>query len=433
MIYNIEQTDSRDNSSDNTPPTSYVRKQKSYIDKKCKYNIASLLLLVAACLVGSTNFIVGHGAHYAHYHSLANSTNHQQRLSSMFDSQGPTMQQAYLTSLLTKSQPYPPNKVFQFRPGSLLLSPAQSFRHCHVNMTTYGAHILHPGSQSLLAAVSDEYSLIYRNIPKSSSSTGRHVIQDFFRGQDRRIKHDELRHLTNNKGYELISFIREPLNRFYSSYDEAYYRLGPWMGDGEIVEDKPKMKKWYHKAKHKMDKYPYLYEGMTTITDFRKLYCPEYVLERGHGFKKCNTVPSIDDGTLTKRFEQFVRDYDGLDPFDVHLHLQVSNLVYGPTGEPLPVTALYNASNAEREWQNVAKSRGVTIPDGDITHGRKISRRFNVDLVTNGTKRKICRLLALDYCCLNMKLPKVCENGSNGAKEDDGDDNVDGAGQRVAG
>jgi len=289
-------------------------------------------------------------------------------------------------------------------------------------MTTYGTHV--PDSQSLLAAVSDNYTLIYRNIPKSSSSTGRHVIQDFLEGKDRRIQHDELNHLVNEMGYDLISFIREPLNRFYSSYDEAFFRLGPWMGDGEIVADKPKVKKWYHSVKYKMEKYPYLYEGMKSITDYRKFYCPSDILEKGHG-AKCNTVPSIDDGTLTKRFEQFVRDYDGLDPFDVHLHLQVSNLVYGQSGEPLPLTALYNASNAEREWQDVAKSKGVIIPDGDITHGRKISRRFNVDLVTNGTKRKICRLLALDYCCLNMKLPEVCENGSNGAKEDDGDDNDD--------
>ncbi len=65
-----------------------------------------------------------------------------------------------------------------------------------------------------------------------------------------------------------------------------------------------------------MDKYPYLYEGFDTIEDFRTYYCPEEILETGR-FLDCNLIPSIDDGNLAHRFEQFVRDYSGLDPFDV--------------------------------------------------------------------------------------------------------------------
>lgn len=315
---------------------------------------------------------------------------------------------AYLTSILQGSQPFPPKKTFKFAPGSLLLTSAEVFQHCYVNMTTYGKHV--PEFPSLLAAVSDEYQLIYRNIPKSASSTGRHVIEDFLEGADRRLKHDELLNLVHEEGYELVSFVREPLNRFYSSYDESFFRLGPWMGEGEIVANKPKVRKWYHSVKHRMDKYPYLYEGMRILDDFRKFYCPPEILATKRPLK-CNDVPSIDDGTLTRRFEQFVRDYDGLDPFDVHLHLQVSNLVFGGTGEPLPISVLYNASNADAGWQEIAEERGVTIPDGEITHGRKITRRFNTDLVSDETKRKICKLLALDYCCLNLQLPEVCRSG----------------------
>ncbi|KAL3777778.1 hypothetical protein HJC23_008895 [Cyclotella cryptica] len=285
------------------------------------------------------------------------------------------------------------------------MTSAEAFRHCYVNVTTYGNHV--PEYSNLLAAVSDEYQLIYRNIPKSASSTGRHVIQDFMEGEDRRLSHDDLINLVNEEGYQLISFVREPLNRFYSSYDEAFFRIGPWMGDGDIVRDKPRVRKWYHNNKHKMDKYPYLYEGMRTLDDFRAMYCPSKILRMKNPLK-CNDVPSIDDGNLAHRFEQFVRDYNGLDPFDVHLNLQVSNLVFGVTGEPLPVSVLYNASDAEREWREIAKVREVEINDGDITHARKISRRFNVDMVSKETKRKICKILALDYCCLNLELPEVC-------------------------
>ena len=405
MIYNIEQ---KENSSKNDSAATPSAKDRPKRKSGNKFNILAILI-AAACLVSASNLIIGHRVHYAHFteHKPLRRT---ERLSQKQDLQGPMMK-AYLTSILSGDQPYPKKKAFKFAPGSLLMSSADSFQHCYVNMTTYGNHV--PQGKSLLAAVSDEYELIYRNIPKSSSSTGRHVIQDFLEGEDRRVKHDDLIRMVHDEGYDLISFVREPLNRFYSSYDEAFFRIGPWMGEGEIVADKPRVKKWYHENKWKVDKYPYLYEGMQTISDFRQFYCPAEILKKGKG-QKCNEVPSIDDGTLTHRFEQFVRDYDGLEPFDVHLHLQVSNLVFGGTGEPLPVSRLYNATNAEKAWQEIAHSRGVEIDDGDITHGRKITRRINVDMVSKETKRKICKLLALDYCCLNMKLPEVCiANGNN--------------------
>ena len=189
--------------------------------------------------------------------------------------------------------------------------------------------------------------------------------------------------------------------------------MGPWMGDGPIVRDKPRVRKAYFENKYRVEKYPYLYEGFDDIQDFRKLYCPEETLATGR-FLDCNLIPSIDDGNLAHRFEQFVRDYTGLDPFDVHLNLQLSNLIF-PTGEPFPVTTLYNSSEAETGWQEIASANGVTIPDGEMTHGRKITRRFNVSKVSKVTKRKICSILALDYCCLNMQLPEEC-------REDDEDD-----------
>jgi len=51
------------------------------------------------------------------------------------------------------------------------------------------------------------------------------------------------------------------------------------------------------------------------------------------------------------------------------LNLQISNLVF-TTGEPFPITELYNATTAEKGWQEIASSHGVTIPDGEMTHGR---------------------------------------------------------------
>ena len=91
------------------------------------------------------------------------------------------------------------------------------------------------------------------------------------------------------------------------------------------------------------------------------------------------------------------------------------SLVDGRNGQPLPVSILYNASEAEVGWQEIADKRGVEIPMDGLQVGRKKSRRFNLEMVSNATKQKICRLMALDYCCLNIELPSVCKvDGADG-------------------
>mmetsp|Transcript_5730 Transcript_5730/g.12480 ORF Transcript_5730/g.12480 Transcript_5730/m.12480 type:complete len:423 (-) Transcript_5730:76-1344(-) len=317
----------------------------------------------------------------------------------------------YISHILDGELPFPVNNNLQrlkFRPGSLPLSSAQSLQKCYINSTRYGNQI--PDKTVMLASVSDTHKLIYRNIPKSSSSTARHAMKDFFDGNDRRVKHDELELAVHQLDYALISFVRDPLNRFYSSFDESFFRLGPWMGSGPIVADKPRVKKWYFENKYKVEKYPYLYEGLPTIGHFRKVYCPPDELSISP--LACNDVPSIENGTLAHRFERFVRDYDGREPFDVHLYLQVSSLVW-VTGNPLPITKLYNSTEADKGWLDIAHEKGVHIPDGQLTHGRRITRRFNVSKVSDATKRKICRLMALDYCCLNFELPEVCRTADD--------------------
>ena len=94
------------------------------------------------------------------------------------------------------------------------------------------------------------------------------------------------------------------------------------MGDanGSIVHDKPKVRDMYLNTKYKMDKYPYLYEGMNTIEEFRPYYCPMEILHEGL-FLHCDDLESIDNGTLAERFTNFVMDYSGLDPFDIQLRI----------------------------------------------------------------------------------------------------------------
>jgi hypothetical protein len=146
----------------------------------------------------------------------------------------------YITQILLEKEPfpsktinhdinrnanYPPTSRLKYLPGTLQLTHAQALQHCFVNATHYTEH-MHPLNQSLVS-ISHKYKLIYRNIVKSSSSSARHVMQDFFEGRDLRMKHDDMMKKvqpTGEGGYTMISFIREPLNRFYSQYDEAYFR-----------------------------------------------------------------------------------------------------------------------------------------------------------------------------------------------------------------
>ena len=134
---------------------------------------------------------------------------------------------AFITDILTDKQPFPTpqnnphhhHHRLKFLPGTLHLTSAQSLQHCHVNTTTYAKHF--PDVDTLLVSVSHKHKLIYRNVPKSSSSSARHAMQDFLEGVDKRMKSRDMNENVHGKNYTLVSFIRDPLQRFYSSYDEG--------------------------------------------------------------------------------------------------------------------------------------------------------------------------------------------------------------------
>ena len=284
------------------------------------------LLVGLAFGIAITNLFIGYRTinpsyddHNQHYNDHDQSPVEQRKTSKTATNDNNQQDKLYdgehITQILRGKKPFPSNvNRLRYRPGTLDISHAEAVQHCYINTTHYAGHIA-DRPQSLVS-LSHTYKLIYRNIPKSSSSSARHAMQDFLEGDDNRMKHDKMEELVHEKNYNMVSFVREPMNRFYSSYDEAFFRLGPWMGSGPIVRDKPRVRKAYFEIKWKVDKYPYLYEGLENIHDFRLMYCPVEILNTGK-FLDCNLIPSIDDGNLAHRFEQFVRDYSGLDPFDI--------------------------------------------------------------------------------------------------------------------
>ena len=131
-----------------------------------------------------------------------------------------------ITKILKGEKQFPEdsnsNLRLKYRPGTLQINSVDALRHCFVNVTHYKGHIADRAIS--LVSISDHYKIIYRNIPKSSSSSARHAMKDYLEGEDWRLKHDEMEQLVHEKNYTMISFVREPLNRFYSSYDEAFFR-----------------------------------------------------------------------------------------------------------------------------------------------------------------------------------------------------------------
>ena len=118
------------------------------------------------------------------------------------------------------------------------------------------------------------------------------------------------------EGYEVITFVRDPLSRFYSQYDEAYVRTAPWQKGNPFYRDPAgTTKKQQHTAAARHP-FSHIYDGMHTYHDYEDVFCPTSTRKSR---KDCIFRKSHENGTLASRFERFVQEYDGRDPFDVQL------------------------------------------------------------------------------------------------------------------
>src|SRR5210317_1368610 len=107
-----------------------------------------------------------------------------------------------ITKYLTGEQPFPttgscPKQLngqcrLKFIPGTLTQhTSSQTLHQCYVDAKKYKEHT-HRSQSTIVASISHEHKMIYRNIPKSASSTSRHAMMDYLNGQDKSIKHDDL-------------------------------------------------------------------------------------------------------------------------------------------------------------------------------------------------------------------------------------------------
>lgn len=304
-----------------------------------------------------------------------------------------------------------PQVLLEFSPGSLQLNHSQALSHC-LSPPVYVNH-LKQGNRgdgtNVPVSYSDHYKLAYVMLPKSGSSTARYMLKEEFNAIETKkpLLHENFSQGGPMEGVTVISFVRDPLSRFFSQYDEAYVRTAPWQPN------------W------KSHPFPYLHEGMHSYQDYEDVFCPP---DTRKSRRECVSRQSQENGTLASRLERFIFDYDGLDPFDVHLTLQVP-LLSAVNGSPLHITQIYNTTDSKGGWNAIAKQfLGKTLEKdkegnkGGVIAGRSYPRRFKSKLVSVEAQRRICEISLLDYCCLNLPLPDVCKGnhyiGDDGEKRE---------------
>ena len=230
-----------------------------------------------------------------------------------------------ITSVLLR-QEQPPEEAakqihLRFKPGTINLTSQQTLPYCLVDKNIYKDHF--PKSSKLVTSISDTHMLIYLMLPKSASSTARWVMDNVLNASDAPLSGlgTELNSGGDYENYTTITFVRDPLARFYSSYDEVYLRFGPWM--------KKRKGKFFKKYNDFTHPYPYLYANMTDWDDYQNAFCPKFL---GKNKLQCQKSETNENGTLASRFERFVWDYDGVSPFDLVSAQRICIAVLGLTG-----------------------------------------------------------------------------------------------------
>lgn len=175
---------------------------------------------------------------------------------------------------------------------------------------------------------------------------------------------------SSEKTLKTIS-MRNPVSRFYASYDEMFVRK---LKHPQVIPEQYNqfMKPFWN---WKYEKYAALFETKEGIQQ------------------------------LTDTFETFVRDYDGKHPFDSHLTLQLP-AVSNQDGFVEPFDYIIDTKSMTEQFEEIAKTVHAKKPH--VIHGRSYPRRFDVEKLSRETIQKMCRLSLIDFCCLNYELPPAC-------------------------
>ena len=265
---------------------------------------------------------------------------------------------------------FAPREGDTFAPGSLPLNHTTAMGRCFVDPTRYRRHF-----RRQICVDSDQYNISYHLIAKSGSSSGRFIMGSSFGGKGKNCHRRRLRNRTDT--FEQFTFVREPTSRFISAYQESLLRIFV-----KNVPIPPEYAEFFHGA----------LGDVTRMRQYRRLTNKE-------------------DGRrqVTLAFETFVRDYDARNPFEGHLALQVPRLAALRSGLAAQLDHVLDVHDMTEFFTNLALRVGAPPPNLRHLYNRGVSG-IQLELLTPATRRKICQLSAIDYCCLNYPLPEACQD-----------------------
>ena len=320
----------------------------------------------------------------------------------------------------------------RFVPGTLPTMPKRESLHmCRVNTDRFKEHF-QPRRRLFASIAASRHNLTLFPVEKSGSSTVRHIMEKAF-GASETFSFDPTTSVSNH-----IAFVRKPLSRFYSQYDEMFVREAPWEKNAQ--NRMPPSVRGYNAE-------------ITSYENYMSVFCNQTMADLAASRplrEMCQQQASAEDGTLARLIDTFLAAWDGLSVFDTHLRLQVrvdfETRLPLPPPSPSPITLalaltltlvacmqsavlsdsatgklyrideLHDIANSDIAWRSIAPRHGVddAAISKSLIRGRSYPRRFNKSKVSDESVRRVCRYAALDYCCLNFEMPKQCRDGAAG-------------------
>lgn len=249
-----------------------------------------------------------------------------------------------------------------FVPGSLS-DRNEILAHCYADPQRYQDHF----GKKHLSLVVPSNNIVHHMVSKAGSSSARIILRDHFHA----TVVDET--MSSNASCH-FAIIREPTSRFLSAYQESLKRI--------LI-----MKQRYpNRLKHFPQEYlPFLKQLPNTLAAYKEMGNRE---------------------NATRALETFLEDYDAAKVLEGHLRLQVPRLSNPSTGRPMPGLSLVDLPDMTQHFQDLARQLELPPPIEKHVYHRGTTL---LNPLTSKAKRKICQLSALDYCCLNYKLPIECQ------------------------
>merc|ERR1712130_339903 len=98
----------------------------------------------------------------------------------------------------------------------------------------------------------------------------------------------------------------------------------------------------------------------------------------------------------------------GMTIFHPNFQLQTTALL-DFEGLPFPFVFIGNTSQLKKDWSTLIKMYKIES-SFKVSRNAVVSSRIDRSEIHSQASKKICQLLALDYCCLNFVLPPECNH-----------------------